>query len=61
MRIHEVVVESRKHSDNFYSMDVKDFIDILNAYKNRLGELLSEKDICYVNIFKNHNKEAGAS
>lgn len=61
MGIHEVVVETRKHSNNFYNMNVNDFIDILNAYKNRLTELLREKDICYVNIFKNHNKEAGAS
>lgn len=61
MGIHEVVVESRNHSNSFYNMNVNNFKDIISAYKDRLTELLREKDICYVNIFKNHNKEAGAS
>lgn len=58
---HEVIIESSKHNKTFYNMDKKDFENILTVYKNRYEDLIKDKDVKYVSIFKNFLRKAGAS
>lgn len=58
--IHEVIVET---NDDRQLWDLTDdeFNDLFGVYQNRLVELKKEKNIKYVQIFKNHGPSAGCS
>jgi len=58
---HEVIVETRHHTQQLWDLDNKEIEEVLLTYVNRY-EILKKKDgIAYVEIFKNHKKEAGTS
>ncbi len=58
---HEVLVESPKHSDHPSDAPVQQLVHLINAYKDRLFELATKPYVKYVQIFRNHGLEAGAS
>ncbi|MDK2932839.1 MAG: UDPglucose--hexose-phosphate uridylyltransferase [Clostridiales bacterium] len=59
--IHEVVIETRFHSEALHHLNTDKIFDVLSVYKKRFIELSQLNDIKYVQIFKNHGKNGGAS
>ena len=58
---HEVIVETPKHGQTLYTMDVPAVQNVLMAYKERTIDLLRDKRFKFIMIFKNHGAIAGAS
>ncbi len=58
---HEVLVESPNHNDHPSKAEVPQLVHVINAYKDRLGELSAKPYVQYVQIFRNHGLQAGAS
>ena len=58
---HEIVVETSHHKSQLADLPVKYMRELLEVYKVRAHELGRLKDIKYVQIFKNHGKDAGTS
>ncbi len=58
---HEVLVESANHSDHPADASLQQVTYVVNAYKDRLTELSQKLYVKYVQIFRNHGMEAGAS
>lgn len=58
---HEVLVESPNHTDHPADVEPPQLIRLINAYKDRLNEISSKPYVQYVQIFRNHGLEAGAS
>ncbi len=58
---HEVIVESPNHGDHPSNAGIPQLIHLVNAYKDRLTELSKKPYVKYVQIFRNHGSEAGAS
>jgi UDPglucose--hexose-1-phosphate uridylyltransferase len=56
---HEVIVETNDHNKQLYDLPKEDIKDILSVYGLRIKELLKDKNIKYVSVFKNHGKDAG--
>jgi UDPglucose--hexose-1-phosphate uridylyltransferase len=58
---HEVLVESPNHSEHPADAELSQLVHLVNAYKDRLGEIAAKPYVKYVQIFRNHGLEAGAS
>jgi UDPglucose--hexose-1-phosphate uridylyltransferase len=58
---HEVLVESPNHDDDPADAELPQLVHVINAYIDRLRELSAKPYVQYVQIFRNHGKEAGAS
>ncbi|MFB3888145.1 MAG: galactose-1-phosphate uridylyltransferase [Candidatus Bathyarchaeia archaeon] len=58
---HEVLVESPNHTDHPSDAPLPQLVHVINAYKDRLSELSSKPYVKYVQIFRNHGLQAGAS
>jgi UDPglucose--hexose-1-phosphate uridylyltransferase len=58
---HEVIVESPNKDDELADLSVEHLTELLKVYRERINELEKIKGIAYVNVFKNHLKEAGTS
>jgi len=58
---HEVIVESPNHGDHPADAEITQIVQVINAYKDRLGDLAQKPYVKYVQIFRNHGLEAGAS
>ncbi|XES78488.1 MAG: galactose-1-phosphate uridylyltransferase [Candidatus Bathyarchaeia archaeon] len=58
---HEVLIESPNHMDHPSNAPLPQVIHIVNAYKDRLSALSQKPYVKYVQIFRNHGIEAGAS
>ena len=58
---HEVLVESPKHDEHPATADLPQLVHVINAYVDRLQELSQKPYVRYVQIFRNHGQEAGAS
>ncbi|MGF3522544.1 MAG: galactose-1-phosphate uridylyltransferase [Candidatus Bathyarchaeia archaeon] len=58
---HEVIVESPNHTDHPANADIPQLTHLVNAYKDRLKELSTKPYVKYVQIFRNHGSDAGAS
>lgn len=58
---HEVLVETNRHEDTFYSLEEVDFRHIFRAYRERIVELKKLKKIRHVQVIKNHGTHSGAS
>lgn len=58
---HEVIVESHRHDKGYYNMTEKEFTTVFNLLKSRYEKMSSVDGIKYVNIFKNSERNAGAS
>ncbi len=58
---HEVLIESPNHADHPADAPLTQLVHVINAYKDRLNEIAHKPYIKYVQIFRNHGLEAGAS
>jgi len=58
---HEVLVESPNHDEDPADAELPQLVHLINAYVDRLRELSAKTYVQYVQIFRNHGKEAGAS
>ncbi|MEK6984290.1 MAG: DUF4931 domain-containing protein [Nanoarchaeota archaeon] len=59
--IHEVIIETPHHKSQLADLPVGQIRDLLAVYKIRIKELSKLNHIKYVEIFKNHGKDAGTS
>jgi UDPglucose--hexose-1-phosphate uridylyltransferase len=59
--IHEIIAETNHHRSQMSDLPVEHIRDILEVYKIRIKYLSEKKDIKYVQVFKNHGKDAGTS
>ncbi|MBK1810354.1 DUF4931 domain-containing protein [Clostridium sp. YIM B02505] len=58
---HYVVIETPKHNIKLYQYKAEKWRDIFVAYKDVADKCFSDKDIKYLQIFKNYGREGGAS
>ena len=58
---HEVLVESPNHADQPPDAPLGQLVHLVNAYKDRLGDIAREPYVRYVQVFRNYGLEAGAS
>ncbi|MBI2656591.1 DUF4931 domain-containing protein [Candidatus Woesearchaeota archaeon] len=58
---HEVIVETQHHKSQLADLPVQHIKELLEVYKLRIRELSRLKGIKYVEVFKNHGKDAGTS
>jgi len=58
---HEVIIETPCHGISLSQLTVKEFENVLWAFRERIIDLRKDKRFRYVLIFKNHGAEAGAS
>jgi len=58
---HEVLVESPIHDNHPSDAPLPQLVHLINAYKDRLRTLSQQPYVGYVQIFRNHGLEAGAS
>lgn len=59
--IHEIITETRHHKSQLADLPVKDIKELLEVYNFRIKELGKMNGIKYVQVFKNHGKDAGTS
>jgi UDPglucose--hexose-1-phosphate uridylyltransferase len=59
--IAEVIIESPLHSSTLATLDDGAVQDVVAAYKARYLSTTREKQICLINIFRNHGVRAGTS
>ncbi len=59
--VHEVIVETPSHSEQFEDLTASQMQSVFEAYVNRFAEISKIKGIKYVSLFKNHGQNAGAS
>ncbi len=59
--IHEIIVESPNHKSQLADLPVQQIRELFEVYKFRIKELSRLKGIKYVDVFKNHGKDAGTS
>ncbi len=59
--IHEVVVETPHHKSELSDLPVRQIAELFEVFKVRVKKLSRIKDIKYVEIFKNHGRDAGTS
>lgn len=59
--IHEVIVETQHHKSQLWDLPVGHIREILEVCKFRIAYLGKFKGIRYVDVFKNHGKDAGTS
>jgi len=57
---HELVV-TRDHERQIGEMEPLEVAEIMDAYQERYLDLMSKKNVNFIEIFHNHGKEAGAS
>jgi UDPglucose--hexose-1-phosphate uridylyltransferase len=58
---HEVVIESPQHNEHIGVARISQLVHVINAYIDRLIVLSAKPYVKYVQIFRNHGREAGAS
>lgn len=59
--IHEVIVETNHHRSQLADLPISHIRELLEVYKLRISYLGRQKGIKYVEIFKNHGRDAGTS
>src|SRR3989338_5826833 len=59
--VHEIIVETRHHKSQLADLPVWQVRELLEVCRFRIRELGKLKGIRYVEIFKNHGKDAGTS
>lgn len=58
---HYVVIETPNHNKKLYRYKAEKWRDIFTAYKDTAEKCFRDKDIKYLQIFKNYGREGGAS
>ena len=59
--VHEIIVETQHHKSQLADLPVGDIKELLQVCRLRIRELSKLKGIKYVDVFKNHGKDAGTS
>ncbi|MBI5391060.1 DUF4931 domain-containing protein [Candidatus Woesearchaeota archaeon] len=59
--LHEVIVESPKHEQQLWDLSKQDLAQLLKLYQQRISDLSKKEGIRYVQVFKNHGRDGGAS
>lgn len=59
--IAEVIIETPLHNSTLATMDIESVQNAVNAYKLRYLSVAKEKQICFINLFRNHGVRAGTS
>lgn len=58
---HYVIIDSNKHFNYVHNMTIEEIVSLLHAYAHSIDVLYKEKNIKYVQVFKNYKKEGGSS
>lgn len=58
---HEVVVETPAHDEDFSVLPIDRFRNLFGAMVHQMDDLYGDKNIRFIQIFKNHGEAAGAS
>jgi UDPglucose--hexose-1-phosphate uridylyltransferase len=58
---HEVIVESPLHGKKLENFSDSELSGLMDVYRDRTSSYASREKICYVSLFKNSGKAAGAS
>ena len=58
---HEVVIETPRHGETLTTLPLKNVVNVLLAYRERIIDLRRDQRLRYVLVFKNHGVAAGAS
>jgi UDPglucose--hexose-1-phosphate uridylyltransferase len=58
---HEVVIETPEHAAEPASFGPGQMAEVIQAYRDRMADLLHDKRFRYVLVFKNHGAAAGAT
>ncbi len=58
---HEVVIESPEHAADPSAYGPRQMVEVINAYRDRMTDLLHDVRFRYVLVFKNHGAAAGAT
>ncbi len=58
---HEVIIDTPEHYKHIHHFSVDEIFLMFVAYRERMKQLYREENIFYVQIFKNHGREAGKS
>jgi len=58
---HEVIIDTPDHYRHIHDFTVGEIFLIFSVYRERMRKLYQNKNIYYVQIFKNHGREAGKS
>ena len=59
--IHEIITETQHHESQLADLPVQHIRELLEVYNFRIKELSKMRGIRYVQVFKNHGKDAGTS
>lgn len=59
--IHDVVIDTANHDERLYKFSDEHMNELIKTLKNRVFELQKDKNIVYVQVFKNDGIDAGAS
>ncbi len=59
--VHEVIIETPDHNRQMADLSVAELALALRSFKERLLALAEDPQLKYVQIFRNHRREAGAS
>lgn len=59
--VHEIIAETSHHKSQLSNLPVQHIRELFEVYKLRVKELSKLKYVKYVQIFKNHGKDAGTS
>ena len=59
--VHEIIAETSHHKSQLADLPVSQIRELFEVYKVRVDELSRIKDVKYVQVFKNHGKDAGTS
>ncbi len=58
---HEVIVDTREHDMQLHEKNITHLYNLINVWINRILYYRKKSRITYVQVFKNHLKEAGTS
>lgn len=59
--VHEVIIETPDHNRQLADLSAAELVLVLRSFKERLLSLAGDPRLQYVQIFRNHRQEAGAS
>lgn len=59
--VHEVIIETPHHYENFDKLSIDDIVLILKTYQQRYLSIFEDERIKYILIFKNYGIDGGAS
>ncbi|NWF66869.1 MAG: galactose-1-phosphate uridylyltransferase, partial [Campylobacterales bacterium] len=58
---HEIIIETPNHKKAMYDFSEDDFLDYLTVVANRVNDLKKDVRLEYIQVFKNHGINAGAT